>query len=335
MPFTLPDAWTWDMWFADDGTDYHVFYLKASRALHDPNRRHFHVTVGHAVSDDLRTWREVPDALIAADGPAFDDFTTWTGSVVRGQDGVWRMFYTGTSRAEAGTIQRVGLATSTDLYHWEKQPGAIAEADPRWYEKFDSGDWFDEAWRDPWVFEAPGIPGWQMLVTARSKQGAADDRGVIGHATSKDLSTWTLQPPWSEPGAGFGQLEVPQVAEIDGRHVLIFSCLAGELSASRRDSAGGVWAVPIDRPEGPYDIRRAVRLTDESLYAGRLVRDRDGRWYLFAFLHVDPAGEFVGALSDPLPVSWGTDGNLRVADGRFDHIHNGALRVPAGTPNVT
>ena len=84
MPYTLPDVWTWDMWFADDGTDYHVFYLKASRALLDPNRRHFHVTVGHAVSDDLRSWREVEDALIASDGPAFDDFTTWTGSVVRG-----------------------------------------------------------------------------------------------------------------------------------------------------------------------------------------------------------------------------------------------------------
>lgn len=333
MPFTLPDAWTWDMWFADDGTDHHVFYLKASRALHDPNRRHFHVTVGHAVSRDLSTWREVPDALIASDGPAFDDFTTWTGSVVRGDDGLWRMFYTGTSRAESGNVQRVGVATSTDLYHWEKQPGPITEADPRWYEKLESGDWFDEAWRDPWVFQVPDLTGWQMLITARAKDGAADDRGVIGRATSTDLSTWTVQPAWSDPGAGFGQLEVPQVAEVDGRHVLIFSCLPGELSASRRAGGGGVWAVPIDGPAGPYDITRAERLTDESLYAGRLVQDRDGRWVLFAFLHVDPDGQFVGALSDPLPVSWSSDGRLRVADGRFDHIHDTA--VSASTTNPT
>ena len=53
MPYTLPDAWTWDMWFADDGTDHHVFYLKASRALHDPNRRHFHVTVGSTTFEGL------------------------------------------------------------------------------------------------------------------------------------------------------------------------------------------------------------------------------------------------------------------------------------------
>ena len=44
-------------------------------------------------------------------------------------------------------------------------------------------------------------------------------------------ATGTVQPPLSDPGAGFGQLEVFQVANIDGRHVLIFNCLPGEYSA--------------------------------------------------------------------------------------------------------
>ena len=73
MPNVLSDAWTWDMWFADDGERYHAFYLKASRALGDPDRRHFYVTVGHAVSDDLRTWVEVRDALVASDTLLDDD----------------------------------------------------------------------------------------------------------------------------------------------------------------------------------------------------------------------------------------------------------------------
>ncbi|GAA1830808.1 glycosyl hydrolase family 32 [Agromyces salentinus] len=321
MPYTLPDVWTWDMWFADDGTNHHVFYLKASRALGDPNRRHFHVTIGHAVSDDLRTWREVRDALIVSDEPAFDDCTTWTGSIVRDADGAWRLFYTGTSKAEGGLVQRVGTATSTDLSTWRKQPGAVTEADPRWYEKYGTGQWFDEAWRDPWVSPAPDGPGWRMLVTARANTGDADDRGVIGVATSDDLVTWSVQPPASTPGAGFGQLEVPQVAWIDGRGVLIFSCLANEMSASRRSpGGGGVWAVPLTDGEALFPIERAVRLTDETLYAGRLVQDRDGGWVLFAFHHVDAGGNFVGSLSDPMPVSWAPDGRLRVSDGRFDHL---------------
>lgn len=320
MSNVLPDAWTWDMWFADDGDRYHAFYLKASRALGDPDRRHFHVTVGHAVSDDLRTWHEVRDALIASDEPAFDDFTTWTGSIIRDPDGLWRMFYTGTRRDEKATVQRVGAATSVDLYTWTKAgSGAVCAADPHWYEKFDGVSWPDEAWRDPWVF-ADGDQ-WHMLVTARAKDGAVDDRGVIGHATSPDLTTWTVRPPLSEPGAGFGHLEVPQVETVDGQQVLVFSSLRGELTQSRRDAGerGGVWSVSVDSATGPFDIAKATRLTDESLYAGRLLRDRDGAWWLFAFHHVDAAGHFVGSLSDPLPVGW-DNGRLRVTDGRFDHL---------------
>lgn len=321
MPNVLPDAWTWDMWFADDGAQYHVFYLKASRALGDPDRRHFYVSVGHAVSTDLRAWREVADALIASDQPAFDDFTTWTGSVVRDAAGVWTMFYTGTSRTEDATVQRVGVARSTDLYSWTKAgPQAVCEADQRWYDKYDSAVWPDEAWRDPWVFQDDGR--WHMLVTARAGGAAPDDRGVIGHATSPDLRAWEVQPPLSEPGAGFGHLEVPQVATIDGRHVLIFSCLQGELTRARREQGerGGVWSVPIDCPTGPYDITKATRLTDETKYAGRLLQDRQGAWWLLAFDHVDASGVFIGSLSDPMPVAWGDDGRLRVADGRFDDV---------------
>lgn len=311
------------MWFVDDGRTHHVFYLKASRSLLDPDRRHRHVTVGHAVSPDLRSWTEVADALTASDGPAFDDFTTWTGSIVHGPDGLWRLFYTGTSRGDGGVVQRIGVAVSTDLYRWDKvSADPLSEADPRWYEKYDGVTWFDEAWRDPWVFEDPAGDGWHMLITARASSGAPDDRGVIGHATSPDLLTWTTHPPLSQSGAGFGQLEVPQIAAVDGRHVLIFSCLSPELTEQRRAAGerGGVWAVPVDSPTGPYDVEKATRLTDESLYAGRLVQDQDGSWWLFAFHNVDDTGAFGGLLSDPIPVGWSPDGRLHVTDGRFDHL---------------
>ena len=39
--FDLPGSWVWDYWFADDGERYHLFYLYASRALQDPDARHY------------------------------------------------------------------------------------------------------------------------------------------------------------------------------------------------------------------------------------------------------------------------------------------------------
>ena len=97
----LPGAWIWDFWLADDGDRYHLFFLFASRALQDERRRHRRASIGHAISDDLRNWVQVGDALTAADGPAFDDLATWTGSVVRGHDDRWWLFYTGVTLIDA------------------------------------------------------------------------------------------------------------------------------------------------------------------------------------------------------------------------------------------
>ncbi|HEU4346984.1 MAG TPA: glycosyl hydrolase family 32 [Actinoplanes sp.] len=313
----LPDAWTWDFWFAQEDGVYHLFFLRASRALGDPDRRHFRASVGHAVSTDLRSWTQVADALVAADRPAFDDIATWTGSVVRGPDRRWRMFYTGAGSAEDGLAQRIGLATSADLTSWQRA-GPVLEPDPRWYERLGDSTWADQAWRDPWVFPDPDGDGWHMLITARANEGPVDDRGVIGHARSADLLNWAAQPPLTRPGAGFGQLEVPQVEWVDGHAVLIFSCLDTELSDAHRSTGatGGVWAVTGDSLLGPFDISRAEPLTDRSLYSGRLIRDPAGQWVMLAFRNDDGRGGFIGELADPMPVTATPEG-IRVGGG--DH----------------
>jgi beta-fructofuranosidase len=111
-----------------------------------------------------------------------------------------------------------------------------------------------------------------------------------------------VQPPLSKPGSGFSQLEVVQVVVVEGAPVVLFSCLGPQLSAGRRDAGeqGGVWTLRPDSLLGPYDVTTATRLTDESLYVGKLVQRRDGTWVLLAFVNQDPDGAFVGVLSDPL-----------------------------------
>ena len=45
--------WVWDSWYAQDGEETHVFFLKAPRSLGDPDLRHDRAVIGHAVSRDL------------------------------------------------------------------------------------------------------------------------------------------------------------------------------------------------------------------------------------------------------------------------------------------
>lgn len=309
MSLTLPDKWIWDSWYVRDGDTVHAFYLHASRALADPERRHHHPIVGHATSTDLTTWTVVADAIIVSDPGAFDDGTTWTGSVVRDDDGLWWMFYTGTMLAEGRLVQRIGAATSVDLVTWTKVSSSpLVAADARHYEVLAvpaiEGAWREECWRDPWVFRNDNSDRWQMLITGRANSGPIADRGVMALATSADLLNWVVEPPLSRPGQGFGHLEVFQFEIVDGVPIILFCCAAAELSPERiaAGEKGGVYSVVVDPTLSAIDFTRAVAFDRPELYAARLVQDKSGTWNLLGFIN-EVDGLFVGSLSDPIPVT--------------------------------
>ena len=305
MALRLPDRWVWDSWYVWDGPVCHAFYLVASRGLRDSDERHRAPSIGHAISRDLVNWEILPDALAPSHTPAFDSSTTWTGSTVQAADGTWWMFYTGSSREDGGLIQRIGAATSQDLITWTKHEEPVIEADPRWYETLEQAQWPDQAWRDPWVFRRPGESQWSMLITARHREGDPAERAAVGLATSVDLANWTVQPPLSIPGQGFGQYEVFQYAEVDGVPILLFCCGWRELSSSRLEELGKIdttYSLVVDQGLAELDFTKARAFTDTVVYAGRLVQKPSGDWYLLGFLN-DANGDFVGELSDPIPVT--------------------------------
>ncbi len=312
---SVEGRWAWDLWIADDGDSYHLYYLSAPDSLEHEDLRHRNARIDHAVSTDLFDWSLVGNVLAASGGEADDATACWTGCVVS-HNGRWTMFYTGSRFiAESGpkaNVETVLAADSTDLESWRRRGEFALRADARWYEVFGSSAWREEAWRDPWV-ERDG-DRWVMYLTARANHGDIDDRGVIGYAVSEDLETWRVQPPLSEPGSGFTHLEVPQIFEIDGRWVLVFSCPTSALSQQSQMSGrtGGIWSVPIDGPGKPFDASRARLLHDESLYSGRVVFDRQHQPQLLGF-HAGVGEQFMGVISDPMPLTVNNDGYLAIA----------------------
>ncbi len=305
MAFNRADYWVWDFWFADDGERFHLYYLHAPKSLGDPNLRHRNARIGHATSPDLVTWTDHGRVFDAGAAGAFDGSATWTGSIVRDDAGLWRMFYTGSLFLSPDTfanIETVGLATSPDLFTWTKQSGPVCVADPELYEVLGGSSWPEEAWRDPWVFRNDGDGLWHMLITARGQDGAEPDRGVMGHATSPDLETWTVEAELSATGSGFAHLEVFQVIEIDGQNHIIFCCDTAKLCGARTGQLGGIWTMPVGAMPDNVDFTKARLLVDESLYAGRVVMDRRGRAQLMAFNNVTADGQFMGGISDPIPL---------------------------------
>jgi beta-fructofuranosidase len=295
----LADTWVWDFWVADTGTEFHIYYLQAPKSLGEQIKRHWNATVGHAVSTDLRDWEVLGTALLPGPLGSWEDMATWTGSVLEHR-GVWHMFYTGTRSTGSGVEQRVALATSTDLSTWTRHPAnPLIELDPRWYERVEH-----DSWRDPWVLRDPGGDGFHALITARAREGAADARGVIGHAWSADLVEWEVRPPLSEPGE-FGHMEVPQVEVVDGTPVLLFSVGPDRFGSARRlrlpTEASGTYVAIGQTLLGPWEIAGARRIPVPDLYSARLVRDRAGEWQVLGFIDGSERDAFVGELSDPIP----------------------------------
>jgi beta-fructofuranosidase len=323
LVLALKNQWIWDFWLARDGHDWHIFFLKADKSLGDPFLRHQHATIGHAQSRNLIDWSHLGTCFSPGATASFDDCTTWTGSVMRGPDGTWHLFYTGTSHADNGLKQRIGHAIATDLHNWTRVgDGPALEISGPDYEEYSPGHWHDRAMRDPHVIHDPDGDGYLMFFTARVPGMAEPNAGgSIGFATSPDLYNWTLQPPVFRGGL-FGQMEVPQVVRIGDRWYCMFCTSASHFARTYAQTypgplVGGTHYLMAPHPRGPWQIAPGQFFdgdTPTRRYAGKLVETPQGIQFM-AFAHDGPDGEFIGEVSDPMDVTIDLNGRLRLGRG--------------------
>lgn len=307
---SLQDQWVWDFWLTQSDGLWHIYFLQADKSLGNPELRHWNVSQGHATSSDLVNWELLGTSLRPQASPAWDDCTTWTGSVVQDEAKLWHLFYTGTCRAEDGLKQRIGHATSTDMHHWARVGSGLAlDLDVNHYEEYTPGHWHDRAMRDPWVMRDPEGDGWLMYFTARVA-GVTEPNagGAIGLARSSDLVHWTQEAPVFQ--GDFGQLEVPQVFQVGERWYCVFCNAANHWSKGYAASypgtpVTGVHYLVAEHHLGPWRVAPGPFLTGRlpaQRYAGKIVDTGKGL-ALMAFLHDDENGQFIGEVMDPIPLS--------------------------------
>ena len=184
--FTLQEHRIGDAWYYVENKRVHAFFL--TNRLGQPSG----LEIGHAVSEDLRNWEYLGLALRLGPRGAWDDKNLATGSVIH-RDGLFWMAFTG-HRHESFFMQRVGMAFSEDLMHWEKRPeNPTSQAHPNYYEITSTGQRTLSHWRDPFLFDT----GDRVLqyVCARRTEGDETTRGTIGLAQSTDMVHWEALPP--------------------------------------------------------------------------------------------------------------------------------------------
>ncbi len=165
---------------------YHLFYIRNNTTLPFPSTQK---DLGHATSEDLYFWTDHPPVLPVRPG-RFDNAHVWAPSIVE-RDGVYYMFYTGVADSfGVHTLdQRSGLATSTDLFTWNRLDVPVLDCGQAPW------TWCDSLvavpFRDPFVMKDPTVPGRWLQYYSAARSDDPDGMVVGVAASSGDFTQWT------------------------------------------------------------------------------------------------------------------------------------------------
>lgn len=207
----------------------HVFYIRGHVGYEWDTR--FADTFGHATSTDLVHWDIHPPCLTATRGGP-DDYQVWAPGVTE-KDGVYYMYYTGVNIHVAQTIC---LATSRDLFTWEKYEGNPVVLPGEW------GAWRVDAWsdcRDSMVFLDDDGTAYMYYCTAR-KTPAGGMEPALGIASSRDMINWRDEGAYSFDICDI-TLESPFVLKKDGKYYLFYTNCGHGTSYAVSDSPITGW----------------------------------------------------------------------------------------------
>lgn len=295
---------------------YHLFYQ------HNPDEvviKNMHW--GHATSEDLIHWVDLPIALAPTHGGP-DEGGCWSGCAVN-NNGVPTLLYTGVL-GEWGEIQQTQcLATSSDgLLTWEKNGDnpLISDIPPETKQTRD--------FRDPYVWRESNL--WYMVLGTRIENVG----GMILLYTSTDLVNWEYLNPLliGDKNQNGHMWECPNFFPLDDKWVLIISAHLGS-------RPGRVLYFVGDFKDNHFVPEVEGVLDYGYLYAPLSMEDKEGRRLMWGWLREgrsDPAqieAGWSGVQSIPFELTLRGDHHLamhpinELQDLRTEHYHMENVQV--------
>jgi beta-fructofuranosidase len=348
MAWFPQNKYIWDFWFAwDHSQQLHLFYLQASQldCRFNPDARHDRASVGHAILTDWG-WQEIcpdqPALTRSTERDAWDDLAIWTGSIIQSPlADRYYLFYTSRRKADVPTWtphewqrpQNIGVATSRDLQHWQREPNNLVIPNPGLKGEFDGVNW-----RDPYVIYHAEDHLFYAFICAHTA-GNQDAGGIVAYVTSPDLVHWTSAPQVLLTSRDFYQMEVPQIFWRDRgdgcrQLYLLFSTQAKDCSRHWREHelsgqaiTGTYYLVSEPLPvEQPIDFSKIpwqgpAKLLSNGFYGGKVIWKNgsnqmvptlslDTQAIFYSFQWGDEADHFVGGLADPRAMNFLADGTI-------------------------
>lgn len=209
--------------FVTDEGELELYYLYET----DHNGQGYHPVYKYSTTDlcGYEDHGKVLDYGLMSD----PDPAIGTGSVLKGQDGLYHLFYTGHNDTgnDGKGKECVMHATSTDRESWTKVPEDTF---------FAPDDYSNDEFRDPEVFWVEEDGCYWLLIAARDNVLG----GVVAKYTSKDLKSWEFQGPLYAPQEQY-MLECPDLFKMGDRYYLTFSwdCVT--------------YYAMADSPDGPFE----------------------------------------------------------------------------------
>lgn len=303
--YHYPGEYVTDFCIVKQREHFHLFHIRGERWTWPVGYRE--LDLGHATSTDLHTWTPHDPVLPAGPAGAWDESGNWAPDIIV-VDGLYYCYYTGSN---SNNNQAIGLATSTDLDHWEKHPANPVVVPGPWSDLHVGKD---VAGRDAMVFADTAHNRYLLYYTATM----ADGRACLALAQSVDLVHWEdLGPTYIEEDRSYNRLESAYVVPHGGRYYLFYSAKGGPKSKGFSPTAFAHFDIVYlvsDDPTGGWQKPANHELLTEWTCASEHPTF-DGVTYMLYIVQEEINGIWgASVLSDPKRIDWLDDGTVRVRE---------------------